>query len=189
MINVMNSLTPMVQNHIVPWRNLLNNTMHYFMRVAFRDMIRFLPKNSFVAGPSIQVCVIIVIVIAVVDDIIIIIIIVIVMAFAIAMAIVCVTICLSLSLLSLSSLTIFRPWNIFTIYLCFVLFYLCLLFLSKFFIPLPTSFNTLRSIQDGRHFADDISKCIFLNENVRIWIKLSLKFVPMGLTNNIPVLV
>ena len=55
-------------------------------------MIDFLPKNSFVAGPSIQVCIIIVIVIAIV--IVIIIIIVMVMAFAIAMAIICVTIML-----------------------------------------------------------------------------------------------
>ena len=26
--------------------------------------------------------------------------------------------------------------------------------------------NTLRPRQDGRHFPDDIFKCIFLNENV-----------------------
>ena len=50
-------------------------------------------------------------------------------------------------------------------------------------------FNTLRSGQDERHFADDIFKCIFLNENVRIPIKTSLKFVPKGSINNIPVLV
>ena len=39
-------------------------------------------------------------------------------------------------------------------------------------------FNTLRPIQNGRQFPDDISKCIFLNENVWISIKISLKFVP-----------
>ena len=49
--------------------------------------------------------------------------------------------------------------------------------------------NTLRSRQDGRHFADDIFKCIFLNENVWIPIKISLKFVPKGPMNNIPSLV
>ena len=38
--------------------------------------------------------------------------------------------------------------------------------------------NTLRPRQDSRHFADDIFKCIFLNENVWIPIKISLKFVP-----------
>ena len=43
--------------------------------------------------------------------------------------------------------------------------------------------------QDGRHFAADILKCIFLNENVWILIEISLKFVPKGLINNIPALV
>ena len=38
-------------------------------------------------------------------------------------------------------------------------------------------FNTLRPRQDDRHFTDDIFKCILLNENVRIPIKISLKFV------------
>ena len=37
--------------------------------------------------------------------------------------------------------------------------------------------------------ADDIFKCIILNENVRISIKISLKFVPKCPINNIPVLV
>ena len=50
-------------------------------------------------------------------------------------------------------------------------------------------FNTLRPRQNGRHFADDIFKCIFLNENVLISIKISLKFVPKGQINNIPALV
>ena len=36
--------------------------------------------------------------------------------------------------------------------------------------------NTLRPEQHGRHFADDIFKCIFLNEKVWIPIKISLKF-------------
>ena len=49
--------------------------------------------------------------------------------------------------------------------------------------------NTLRLRQNGRDFADDISKCIFLNENVRILIKISLKFVPRGPINNISALV
>ena len=50
-------------------------------------------------------------------------------------------------------------------------------------------FNTLRPGQNGRHFADDILKCIFLNENVRISIEISLKFVPKGPIDNIPALV
>ena len=49
--------------------------------------------------------------------------------------------------------------------------------------------NTLRPRQNGRHFADDILKCIFLNGNVWILIKISLKFVPKGPINNIPTLV
>ena len=43
--------------------------------------------------------------------------------------------------------------------------------------------------QNGRHFADDTFKHIFLNENARISIKISLKFVPKGPINNIPALV
>ena len=42
---------------------------------------------------------------------------------------------------------------------------------------------------NGRHFPDDIFKCIFLNKNVLISIKISLKFVPKGQINNIPALV
>ena len=54
----------------------------------------------------------------------------------------------------------------------------------------PTNnFNTLRPRQNGRHFADDTFKHIFLNENVRISIKFSLKFVPEGPIDNIPALV
>ena len=49
--------------------------------------------------------------------------------------------------------------------------------------------NTLRLRQNGRHFPDDIFKCIFLNENVWISIKISLRIVPKGPINNIPALV
>ena len=41
----------------------------------------------------------------------------------------------------------------------------------------------------GHNFADDIFKCIFLNENCCILIKISLKFVTKGPINNIPELV
>ena len=51
------------------------------------------------------------------------------------------------------------------------------------------SFNILRARQNGHHFPDDIFKCIFLNENVWILVKISLKFVPKGPINNIPALV
>ena len=49
--------------------------------------------------------------------------------------------------------------------------------------------NTLRPRQNGRHFADDIFKWIFLNENVSIPIKIPMKFVPKCPINNIPALV
>ena len=58
-----------------------------------------------------------------------------------------------------------------------------------FEVPFLVNLNTLRPRQNGRHFADDIFKCIFLNENVWIPIKISLKFVPKGSINNIPALV
>ena len=49
--------------------------------------------------------------------------------------------------------------------------------------------NTLRPRQNGRLFADDTFKPIFVNENGRILIEISLKFVPKGPINNIPALV
>ena len=49
--------------------------------------------------------------------------------------------------------------------------------------------NTLGPRQNGRHFADDIFKCISLNENACISLKISLIFVPKVRINNIPVLV
>ena len=49
--------------------------------------------------------------------------------------------------------------------------------------------NTLRPRQHGCHFADNTFNRIFLNENVRIWIEISLKFVSKGPINNIPALV
>ena len=49
--------------------------------------------------------------------------------------------------------------------------------------------NTSRPRQNGWHFTDDTFNCIFLNENVWISIKLSLKFVFKGLINDIPALV
>ena len=49
-------------------------------------------------------------------------------------------------------------------------------------------FNTLRPRQNGRRFTD-IFKRIFLNENIIISIKTSLRFVPMVRINNTPALV
>ena len=45
--------------------------------------------------------------------------------------------------------------------------------------------NTLKPRKNGHHFADDVFKCIFLNENVWILLQISLKFVPNGPINNI----
>ena len=50
-------------------------------------------------------------------------------------------------------------------------------------------FNSLRPRQNGRLFTDDTFKRIFMNENNIISIKISLKFVPKGLFNNILALV
>ena len=49
--------------------------------------------------------------------------------------------------------------------------------------------NSSPSGQNGRHFADDILKCIFGNENHCILIKISLKFVPRGEIGNNPAFV
>ena len=49
--------------------------------------------------------------------------------------------------------------------------------------------NTLKPRQNGRHFAVDPFKRIYLNETLRISIKISLKFVPKVPVNNIPALV
>ena len=51
--------------------------------------------------------------------------------------------------------------------------------------PYAVEINPLRPRQNGRHFAEDT----FLNENVGISIKISLKFAPKGPINNIPALV
>ena len=53
----------------------------------------------------------------------------------------------------------------------------------------PQSLNTLRRRQNGRHFPDNIFKCILLNENVWILPKTLLKFVPEVPINNIPAFV
>ena len=49
--------------------------------------------------------------------------------------------------------------------------------------------NTLRLWRNCHHFADDIFKCIFLNEYIWILFKISLKFVPTFWINNNPAVV
>ena len=43
--------------------------------------------------------------------------------------------------------------------------------------------------QDGRLFADDIFRCIFVNEKLCVFMEMSLKFVPKGPIVNNPALV
>ena len=49
--------------------------------------------------------------------------------------------------------------------------------------------NPSRPGQNGRHFEDDIFRCIFMKEKFGIFIKMSLKFVSKGPININPVLV
>ena len=42
------------------------------------------------------------------------------------------------------------------------------------------AFNTLRPRQNGRHFPDDMFKCILLKENIIVLTDISLKFVLKG---------
>ena len=44
-------------------------------------------------------------------------------------------------------------------------------------------------MQDGRHFPDDIFKCISSNKKVWLSSKVSLKSIPYGRINNKPALV
>ena len=59
---------------------------------------------------------------------------------------------------------------------------------SRYFVAFSMA-NTLRPRKNGRHFADGIFNCIFMNENIWISIKITLKFVPKGPISNIPALV
>ena len=69
--------------------------------------------------------------------------------------------------------------------------YIVPIFIIKWVIHprLSESFDTFRTRENGRHLADAIFKCIFLNENVWMPNKISLKFVPQGPINNIQALV
>ena len=59
----------------------------------------------------------------------------------------------------------------------------------RMFTKYCTVLNTLRPRQNGRYFEDDTFMRIFLKENVRISIKVSLQFDPKVPMNNIPALV
>ena len=51
------------------------------------------------------------------------------------------------------------------------------------------SMNSSPPGQNGRHFADGVLRCIFMNEKFCILINISLKFVPGGPINNKPALI
>ena len=53
----------------------------------------------------------------------------------------------------------------------------------------PDDLNSSPPRQNGCHFADDIFKCIFVNGNIWIWNKISLKQVPWGPIDNMSALV
>ena len=55
--------------------------------------------------------------------------------------------------------------------------------------PHYVSLNSSPPGQNGCQFADDLFRCIFVNEKFCILIKFSLKFVPKGPIDNIPALV
>ena len=46
------------------------------------------------------------------------------------------------------------------------------------------SVNSSHPGKNGRHFVDDIFKCIFLNEKFCVLIRILSKFVPKGLIEN-----
>ena len=50
-------------------------------------------------------------------------------------------------------------------------------------------FNSSLPGQNGRHFADNVFRCILLNENFHILTEISLKCVPEGPIDNNPALV
>ena len=75
---------------------------------------------------------------------------------------------------------------------CWDNFFNCITIHGNLFSSIVTQhscINPLRPKQNGRHFADDIFICIFLNENEWHLSKVSLKFVPNVPINNIPTLV
>ena len=58
----------------------------------------------------------------------------------------------------------------------------------RYILQRTTRFNTLRLGQDGRHFANDIFKCIFTYEKCGILIKGSFKYVCNGPIDDNPAL-
>ena len=51
---------------------------------------------------------------------------------------------------------------------------------SSFVKSYYETFNSSPPERNGRHFADDIFRCIFVNEKFCLLIQIPLKFVPKG---------
>ena len=73
--------------------------------------------------------------------------------------------------------------------ICFILFHFIFYFSFRFSLLSWLLFLHIEAETTGRHFEDDIFKYTFFNENIWISIEISLKFVAMGLINNVPPLV
>ena len=70
-------------------------------------------------------------------------------------------------------------------------YFICILYFIVSSLTVLSCINTLRLRQNWCHFADNIFKCILFLMKISEWIslKISLKFVPKILINNIPALV
>ena len=86
-------------------------------------------------------------------------------------------------------LQLFYSSTVITLGLLGSAFSTCIYFRSGKSQRKATDKATLRPRQNGRHFADDVFKYIFLKKNVRISIYISLKFVCKGSISNIPAFV
>ena len=80
--------------------------------------------------------------------------------------------------LGLNALKVHATRNLFQIPCC--LLHFLLVFLVYFQFLYHIYINTLRPWQNGCCFADDIFKCIILNENFHILIQILLKFLSKG---------
>ena len=85
--------------------------------------------------------------------------------------------CLGLNVLTLCAISVLRN-NRMGKYILYFLIWIQL-----------TSLNSSTPGQNGRRFADGIFRCIFSNETLCVFMKISLKFVPKGPIDNIPALV
>ena len=78
----------------------------------------------------------------------------------------------------------------FPLYFCVITIFIYMPLIIKLqFSAQRRMIYSLRQRRNRRHFGDDSFRCIFLNENVFISIKFSLKFIPKGPITNISALV